>query len=220
MELLTEAAELSKLTEAAFAWPNPQRAGLPATSPLDASPACEIVGLNNQRVAGRLTRFAPDEKIIHVQLHQARRSAILRFDQFRVLALTEPLALPAGGPPPSAFDIEWADGTSREGQTESWQERSFGIFLSVPLPQASACVPPSFRARAFAARPCAPRPPPRSRPGSTCASNRCLRRRKTTTRLCRSQAANGSPRRSSRPRTCSRNSNCKAACRSFASARR
>ena len=94
----------SKLAREPFAWPTPPFASYPAPAPQTDPLPCEIVGLNDRQMTGRLTFFVPDEAVAHVQIPPARTTLPLRFDQFRTLALTEPLAprspAPSGAGPP------------------------------------------------------------------------------------------------------------------------
>ncbi len=126
-----------------FLWPNPPDAGyFPAviqTEPL----ACEILGLNDKRVLGRMTFFVPAEGVAHVQLPQTRTTLPLRFDQFRALTLTEPIepilppmagagsdaATPAGR---SHFRIFLKNDTELQGETVGHVETPFGLFLFTP----------------------------------------------------------------------------------------
>ncbi|MET0208161.1 MAG: ATPase, T2SS/T4P/T4SS family [Burkholderiaceae bacterium] len=126
---------MNALTEALrFSWPNPPDApGLP--QPAMSKPVgCDILGLNNKRAPGTLIRFDPGQGSIEVQLLQTRRSVTLRFDQFRMLLLTEPQPLPqdlshgAGLP----YDVEWSDGSVDSGQTLGEHVTAFGTFLFLP----------------------------------------------------------------------------------------
>ncbi|MET0658333.1 MAG: hypothetical protein ABW110_09295, partial [Steroidobacteraceae bacterium] len=82
--------DLASATANQFTWPNPPHAGMAASTTLDASTGCEVIGLNTRRAVGRLTRFAPEDESIQVQLLQTRRSVSVRFEQFRSLRLTTP----------------------------------------------------------------------------------------------------------------------------------
>ena len=124
-----------------LAWPNPPLAGFANTCPLGDALACEIVGLNNQRVTGRLTGFVPDEKTIHVQLNQVRRPTALRFDQFRMLTLLQPIAIPqplqaqwqaTALAEARALQISWTDGTAMAAESLGQVEKPFGVFLFLP----------------------------------------------------------------------------------------
>ena len=81
-----------------FAWPTPPFASYPAPTPQTDPLPCEIVGLNDKRTSGRLTFFVPEEAVAHVQIPPARTTLPLRFDQFRSLTLTTPLAAQAPAP--------------------------------------------------------------------------------------------------------------------------
>ncbi len=128
---------------AAFVWPNPPDSGyFPAviqTEPL----ACEILGLNDKRVLGRMTFFVPSESVAHVQLPQTRTTLPLRFDQFRTLTLTAPIEpiLPPSADSQSAaknqaklshFRIFLKNDTELQGETIGHVEMPFGLFLFIP----------------------------------------------------------------------------------------
>ncbi|RYY91395.1 MAG: pilus assembly protein PilB, partial [Comamonadaceae bacterium] len=109
------------------AWPMPAGAA-PLAQASDEAPACEIVGLNAQRANGRMIRFVPAEKVVHVQLNQMRRPTVLRFEQFRMLLLTQPLAVAATAPF-AEFELVWTDGATTAGETLERRETPFGLFL-------------------------------------------------------------------------------------------
>src|SRR5512142_61090 len=75
-----------------FLWPNPPQGGYPAAKPQTEPLPCEIHSLNDQRVAGRMTFFVPEERVLHVQLPRASTTLALRFDQIRAITLTAPIA--------------------------------------------------------------------------------------------------------------------------------
>ncbi len=134
----------SKLAREPFAWPTPPFASYPAPAPQTDPLPCEIVGLNDRQMTGRLTFFVPDEAVAHVQIPPARTTLPLRFDQFRTLALTEPLAPRSPAPQDphsdmldqrirSDFRIEWAGGGELRGQTIGHVETELGLFLFPPV---------------------------------------------------------------------------------------
>src|SRR5690349_4896637 len=51
-----------------FCWPNPPYAAYPAALPQSHPLACEIVGLNDSKMAGRLIFMVPEEGVAHVQV--------------------------------------------------------------------------------------------------------------------------------------------------------
>ena len=75
-----------------FTWPTPPFAAYPQALQQQASEACEIVGLNDKRMQGRLIFFVPDEGVAHVQVPPARTTTALRFSQFKSLRVLPPLA--------------------------------------------------------------------------------------------------------------------------------
>ena len=132
-----------KLPREAFCWPTPPYASyapaMPQTDPLP----CEIAGLNDKRMAGRLTFFVPEESVAHVQLPPARTTLPLRFDQFRSLTLTTPIAplrVAVGDPHSdmlglrarSEFRVRLTGGSELSGETIGHVESEFGLFLFPP----------------------------------------------------------------------------------------
>ncbi len=134
--------------ETGFLWPDPALGGYPPALPSVGSAACEIVGLNGQRVAARLLGFHPDREVIDVQVTAMRRAMSVRFSQFRMLVMTEPL--PARLPSPARriaacesggtdrFDIAWADGSESSGETLGQRAFGFGTFLFLPAEKRTA----------------------------------------------------------------------------------
>jgi len=125
-----------------FSWPNPPDAMQLPPPARDRPLGCDILGLNNKRAPGMLTRFAPEDGVIEVQLQQTRRSVTLRFDQFRMLLLNEPQQLP--GPalpgPGLAYDVEWSDGSVDSGYTLGEHALPYGTFLFLPVAAQAAVV--------------------------------------------------------------------------------
>ena len=128
----------------AFLWPSPPDVGYPPAVPQVEPLACEILGLNDKRVAGRMTFFVPEEGIAHVQLPQTRTTLPLRFDQFRALTLTapiEPMQPPATDlrigasrqPGRTHFTVFLKNDTELQGETIGHVETPFGLFLFLPL---------------------------------------------------------------------------------------
>jgi type II secretory ATPase GspE/PulE/Tfp pilus assembly ATPase PilB-like protein len=124
----------------AFHWPTPPFASYPdATVQTDPLP-CEITGLNDKQTRGRLTFFVPDEQVAYLQVPPARTALPLRFDQFRSLTLTTPLApqAVASGDPHAALlgqraaahvRIVLQGGQQIEVLTMGHVETPFGLFL-------------------------------------------------------------------------------------------
>ncbi len=119
---------------AGFSWPNPVAPSFEPNTVIKDAPACEFFGASNQRVVGKLTRFAPKEEAVHVQLNQSSRATSVRFNQFRMLRLTQPIAV--GGVSAAAkwssFKITWNDGTVFEGESLGQRKTVPGLFLFVP----------------------------------------------------------------------------------------
>jgi type II secretory ATPase GspE/PulE/Tfp pilus assembly ATPase PilB-like protein len=131
--------------ENAFRWPTPPFASYPmARAQLDHEP-CEILGLNGRTMQGRLIFFVPEEQVAHVQVPPARTTMPLRFNQFRSLLLTRPLAPLQSGEtveplaevlanrPSTEYQVRLQSGGTMEGRTVGHAETDFGLFLYPPL---------------------------------------------------------------------------------------
>jgi type II secretory ATPase GspE/PulE/Tfp pilus assembly ATPase PilB-like protein len=138
-----------KASREPFAWPTPPYASYPVAVPQTDTLPCEIVGVNDKRMTGRLTFFVPDEGVAHVQLPPARTTLPLRFEQFRMLTLTTPLAptlMPSGDPHAqilghrahSIYELTLIDGTELTGSTIGYVENEYGLFLFPPLAESEA----------------------------------------------------------------------------------
>ncbi|MEJ7688586.1 MAG: ATPase, T2SS/T4P/T4SS family [Variovorax sp.] len=124
--------------ETGFLWPDPPLGSYPPAAPSVGSAACEIVGLNGQRIAAHLLGFHPDGESIDVQVTAMRRTTTLRFSQFRMLVLSAPAPAPAQAQAPDRFDIAWADGSASSGQTLGQRAFGFGCFLFLPAEKRTA----------------------------------------------------------------------------------
>jgi type II secretory ATPase GspE/PulE/Tfp pilus assembly ATPase PilB-like protein len=136
-------AAADKIGREEFLWPAPPFASYPPPAPQADPLPCEIAGLNDKLMAGRLTFFVPEEAVAHVQVPPARTTLPLRFDQFRSLTLTTPLApLPAqpdephasllGPCMPTSFRVALAGGGELTGETIGHVESAHGLFLFPP----------------------------------------------------------------------------------------
>ena len=148
------AGPVSSATDSRYAWPSPPYASFPAPQEQTAPLACEIEGVNGKLMRGRLIFFVPDQGVAHVQIPPARITMPLRFDQFRLLRLTDPLQadpiLPGGQSDPHAavlshrprspFTLVYANGERLEGETVGHEQRPFGSFLFRPLADDNASV--------------------------------------------------------------------------------
>ncbi|TPG25015.1 pilus assembly protein PilB [Variovorax ginsengisoli] len=137
----TPSAEAADANE--FVWPRPPGNAYPLQSVQTDPLACDIVGLNGQHAAGRMTLFMPEQSVALVQLPRARTTVPLRFEQFQSLTLTAPLAPlvppvvdPQSGvprePASSAVRIVMKSGIERQGRTVGHVESAFGLFLFPP----------------------------------------------------------------------------------------
>ena len=139
---------------ALFAWPMPPFAAYPRSLEQQPSEPCEIVGLNDKRMQGRLILFVPDEGVAQVQVPPARTTMPLRFGQFkslRVLTAVAPSLPPAAGGdaadartlvldhrPRSRYRLTLAAGGEMEGETVGHVETDHGLFLFPPVDDAGA----------------------------------------------------------------------------------
>jgi len=132
-----------KASREAFRWPAPPYASYPEAAVQTDPLPCQIIGLNDKQMNGRLTFFVPEEGVAHVQLPPARTTLPLRFDQFRSLCLTTPLiaaapqdgATHAGLLGPSArsdYKVRLRAGGELTGQTLGHVEIEIGVFLFPP----------------------------------------------------------------------------------------
>jgi type II secretory ATPase GspE/PulE/Tfp pilus assembly ATPase PilB-like protein len=134
-----------KVQHPSFRWPTPPFAAYPSDLEQTQAQACEFVGSNGNKVAGRLIFFVPDDLIAHVQLPPARTTIPLRFSQFASLRVMEPLkpvtSKPGSDPhalmlehrPRSSYKIKRPDGSSMEGFTIGHVENEHGLFLFPPV---------------------------------------------------------------------------------------
>lgn len=126
----------------AFCWPTPPFAtyppALPQTAPLD----CMITGLNDKLMPGQLLALKPEQTAALVQLSSAR-SVLVRFEQFRSIALTAPIrALAVDGDAtvlasqiaaPTPFTLTWSAGGEWRGLTQGHVATPYGVFLFPPV---------------------------------------------------------------------------------------
>jgi type II secretory ATPase GspE/PulE/Tfp pilus assembly ATPase PilB-like protein len=136
---------VEKASHPSFRWPTPPFAAYPEALEQNQAQRCEFVGINGNRVEGRLIFFVPDDGVAHVQVPPARTTMPLRFNQFRSLRVLEAL-VPAGGNdadpqqagligqrPRSRYQVKLTDGSSMDGDTIGHIETGHGLFLFPPL---------------------------------------------------------------------------------------
>jgi len=131
----------------AFWWPTPPFAAYPqvqnSTGPLDST----LEGTNQQQTRTRLLHFDLRAGTISVQLMRGQKPIPLKFQQFRMLSLSEPVRpeVPAKGDPHAAlmshhpvspFAVRYTDGSVFQGRTIGHVEVEQGLFLFPPLDQA------------------------------------------------------------------------------------
>ncbi len=145
----TDADEAAKTRNHVFAWPAPPFAAYPQAVGQRPGEACEIVGLNDKCMQGRLIFFVPDEGLMQVQVPPARTTMVLRFNQFKSLRLLSPLAAslrpePGAGQqdahalmldhrPRNAYRVALTAGGELAGQTIGHLESPHGLFLFPPV---------------------------------------------------------------------------------------
>ncbi len=86
-----------------FAWPTPAYACYPAPVRLAEPEPCQIEGMNGRLMNGALLEMDPVEGVAKVRIPPARIAIPLRFNQFRKLTLTRPLAALDDGAAGSSF---------------------------------------------------------------------------------------------------------------------
>ncbi len=127
-----------------YLWPAPPFASYPAPVAQDEPEACLIIARNDKRMNARMTLFLPDQMVARVQFPPARTTLGLRFDQFKMLTLTTPLAPlpPPTGDPHAAllnrrastpYKVEFGKGTEITGHTIGHVENEYGLFLFPPV---------------------------------------------------------------------------------------
>ena len=140
------------LSREAFIWPTPPYASFAAATPQTDPLPCEVIGLNDKRMSGRLTFFVPEDGVAHVQLPPARTTLPLRFDQFQSLWLTTPLvpAAPSRHDPHagllghralSTYQLRLSNGNELHGETVGYLETDDGLFLFPPCTAAGGDAP-------------------------------------------------------------------------------
>ena len=133
-----------KLNREPFRWPTPPFVCYPGPDKLMQSQPCEIEGQNGIRTRGRMTFFVPEESVLHVQIPPARTTLPLRFDHFRSVLLTSPMApLPPDSRDPhaamlsqrprSSYRVQMKDGASIGGETIGHVESPYGLFVFPPV---------------------------------------------------------------------------------------
>ena len=75
-----------------FAWPTPAYACYPAPLPMVEPEPCQIEGMNGRLMNGMLLEMDLADGVAKVRIPPARIAIPLRFNQFRKLTLTRPLA--------------------------------------------------------------------------------------------------------------------------------
>ncbi|MBX3644162.1 MAG: Flp pilus assembly complex ATPase component TadA [Rubrivivax sp.] len=124
-----------------FAWPTPPYACYPGPVRLEEPEPCQIEGMNGRLMNGVLLEMHPAEGLAKVRIPPARIAIPLRFNQFRKLVLTRPLApLDSAGADPQlaqspAVDVRIRPKGAAPVTTLSigHLEDETGLYLFVPL---------------------------------------------------------------------------------------
>jgi type II secretory ATPase GspE/PulE/Tfp pilus assembly ATPase PilB-like protein len=137
-------APAEKARHEGFRWPTPPFAAYPDALEQNQPQACQIVGLNDREMTGRLIFFVPESTVAHVQVPPARTTMALRFTQFRSLRVVEPLK-PASDAsrdphagmlehrPSSRYKVTLKSGALLEGDTIGHVDTPHGLFLFPPI---------------------------------------------------------------------------------------
>jgi type II secretory ATPase GspE/PulE/Tfp pilus assembly ATPase PilB-like protein len=125
-----------------FAWPTPAYACYPAPLPLGEGEACQIEGLNGRLMNGTLLDMDPAEGVAKVRIPPARIAIPLRFNQFRKMTLTRPLAPLDDADAASSFmaqrpavavKVHLKGGAAIEGLSIGHHDDASGIYLFAPV---------------------------------------------------------------------------------------
>jgi type II secretory ATPase GspE/PulE/Tfp pilus assembly ATPase PilB-like protein len=127
-----------------FWWPTPPYAAYPQVQKTTGPLASILEGMNQKQTRTRLLHFDLRSGIINVQLTRGQRPVSLKFGQFRMLALDEPIrpeVLSKSDPqaallshhPVSPFAVQFKEGSRFEGRTIGHMELEQGLFLFPPL---------------------------------------------------------------------------------------
>ena len=129
-------------------WPAPPYIGYGSDDSGGQPQACEVEGVNGQTRHCLLVALEPERRLAHIQVPPSRTVMPLRFDMFRRLTLTKPLAPSvltgdqvqdrtfealARYRPHLPYRIALPDGSTREGVTIGQVESAAGVFLFEPI---------------------------------------------------------------------------------------
>ncbi len=127
-----------------FWWPTPPYAAYPQVQNSTGPLASTLEGMNQKQTRTRLLHFDLRSGIINVQLTRGQRPIPLKFQQFRMLALDEPIKPEAPSKsdpqaallshhPVSPFAVQFSEGSLFEGRTIGHVEVEQGLFLFPPV---------------------------------------------------------------------------------------
>ncbi|MBN8493811.1 MAG: Flp pilus assembly complex ATPase component TadA [Burkholderiales bacterium] len=126
----------------AFAWPTPPFACYPAPQRLSEPEACQIEGMNGRLMNGLLIEMDLAEGVAKVRIPPARIAIPLRFNQFRRLTLTRPLAPLDDGEGAGSFmaqrpaigvKVHLKGAAPLDGLSIGHREEASGLFLFPPV---------------------------------------------------------------------------------------
>jgi type II secretory ATPase GspE/PulE/Tfp pilus assembly ATPase PilB-like protein len=130
---------------ARFRWPTPPYAAYPEPREQDQPEPCEIIGLNNSRMIGRVILMVPEERLAQINIPPARTTLGLKFAQFSSMKLLQPLRprarLSSGMTsemeldrrPRFDYTIRLKSGAELNGTTIGHVEDDNGLFLFSPI---------------------------------------------------------------------------------------
>ena len=127
-----------------FWWPTPPFAAYPQVQTSSGPLSSTLEGMNQKQTRTRLLHFDLRAGTINVQLTRGQKPIPLKFQQFRMLALDEPVkpdAMAKGDPhaallshhPVSPFSVQYLTGEVFQGRTIGHVEVEQGLFLFPPL---------------------------------------------------------------------------------------
>jgi type II secretory ATPase GspE/PulE/Tfp pilus assembly ATPase PilB-like protein len=127
-----------------FWWPTPPYAAYPKAQKSTGPLASKLESMNQKQTRTRLLHFDLHRGIINVQLTRGQRPIPLKFQQFRMLAVEEPIrpetpeqsdlqAALLSHHPVSPFSVQFTEGPALEGRTIGHAEAEQGLFLFPPV---------------------------------------------------------------------------------------
>lgn len=139
----TQPAALDQSNPDAFWWPTPPFAAYPQVQMSSRSLPCVLEAVSRKKARATLVHFDLRESCIRVQMNSSIKPMTVKFNQFRSLALDEPIRpeMLSADPhadllahhPETPVTVSFADGGSFSGSTVGHVELEQGLFLFPPL---------------------------------------------------------------------------------------